>query len=178
MKNYTLSLILILVLVYSVPAFCAEAVCKNLKSCAEWATSKTSVQYDLGSLDKRSLKLEKDFVITEGDPDFIFNFLLLNSDLARVKRDNGTFQIVQTRELKNFHFSLIKEEEIPNTLDFYSVEFSFSNKAKVKNAMQVLKKYISKEGRMLEVADATKIMVTDIGIQLQALRSIAHELNK
>jgi hypothetical protein len=179
MKNYTLNLFLIIITFSTVlPAISADEVCKDLKTCAEWATDKTSAKYDLGSLAKRSLKIEKDFIISEGDPDFIFNFLLISNDLARIKRENGMYQITTSRDLKNFHFTQVKEEEIPSTLDLYSVEFAFSSKAKVKNAMQIFKKYISKEGRLLEVSEAPKILVTDSGVQLQALRAIAHELNK
>jgi hypothetical protein len=178
MKNYTVSIFLILNTIFALSAYCAEDICKNLKSCTEWVTDKTSAKYELGSLEKRSFNIEKGFTLTEGDPDFVFNFLLISNDLARVRRENGVFQIIQNRELKNFQFSLVKEDEIPNTLDYYSVEFSFSNKNKVKNAMQVFKKYLSKEGRLLEVSSATKILVTDIGVQLQALRSVAKELNK
>jgi hypothetical protein len=179
MKNYTLNLFLIIITFSTIlPAISAEVICKDLKTCAEWAMDKTSTKYDLGTLAKRSMKVEKDFLISEGDPDFIFNFLLISNDFARIKRENGVYQVVTARDLKNFHFTQIKEEEIPNTLDFYSVEFTFSNKLKAKNAMQIFKKYISKEGRLLEVSEAPKILVTDIGIQLQALRSIAHELNK
>jgi hypothetical protein len=174
MRNYTL----IFLFIFNSSFLHAEELCKNLKSCADWAQDKTSAKYDLGTMAKRSLKLEKNFDLTEGDPDFLFNFLLLNSELARVKRENGIYQIVQLRELKNYQFPLIKEEETPNALDFYSVELSFSNKNKVKNAMQVLKKYISKEGRILEVADSNKILVSDLGFHLQALRLMAKELNK
>jgi hypothetical protein len=176
MKNYTKSFIIGICI--ALPAFSAELTCKDLKSCAAWASDKSAAKYDLGTLERRSIKIEKNFLISEGDPDFIFNFLLLQNNLARVKREDGIFQIVQLRELKNFHFPLVKEEAIPNTLDFYSVEFIFSNKSKVQNAMQVFKKYISKEGRLLEVSDANKVLVTDLGVQLQSLRSIAHELNK
>lgn len=176
MKNYTISFILTTLI--SQPILSADMTCKNLKVCADWASEKTSAKYDLGNLDRRSIKLEKNFSLSEGDPDFLFNFLLLQNNFARVKREDGVYQIIQNRELKNFQFTLVKEEVIPNTLDFYSVEFAFSNKAKVQNAMQVFKKYISKEGRLLEVSDSPKLLVTDSGIQLQALRSIAHELNK
>ena len=173
MKNYTMCIFFL-----ATTAFSADMTCKNLRVCADWASEKTSAKYDLGTLEKRSIKFEKNFILTEGDPDFLFNFLLLQNNLARVKREDGVYQIIQNRELKNFQFTLVKEEAIPNTLDFYSVEFTFSNKTKVQNAMQVFKKYISKEGRLLEVSDSLKVVVTDSGIQLQALRSIAHELNK
>lgn len=178
MKNYILSTFFILTALISQSLFSADMPCKNLKACADWATDKTSVKYELGNLEKRSLKFEKNFLLSEGDPDFLFNFLLLQNNYARVKREDGIFQVIQSREIKNFHFPQVKEDAIPSTLDFYSVEFSFSSKIKVQNAMQVFKKYISKEGRLLEVSDSLKVLVTDSGIQLQALRAIAHELNK
>jgi hypothetical protein len=178
MKNYTFIFLGAIFAIVSLPAIGAEDICNNLKSCAAWASDKTSAQYELGTLEKRTLKSNKDFLLTEGNPDFLFNFPLLENGFARVKRENGAYQIIQTKELKNFQFSLVKIEEIPSTLDFYSVEFSFSNKSVVKNAMQVFKKYISKEGRLLEVSNANKILATDIGIHLQLLRSIAKELNK
>ena len=170
--------ILFLLMSYGISAFAVEDICNNLKSCANWASDKTSAKYELGNLEKRTIKPNKDFLLTEGDPDFLFNFLLIENGLARVKRDNGAFQIILTKDLKNFQFPQVKIEEIPSTLDFYSVEFSFANKKIVKNAMQIFKKYLSKEGRLLEVADTPKILVTDIGIQLQALRAMAKELNK
>lgn len=178
MKNYILGFIVLNISLFGAPIFCADLTCKNLKVCAEWAADKTPAKYDLGNLDKRNIKIEKDFLLSEGDPDFVFSFLLLQNNLARVKREDGVYQIIQLRELKNFQFPVVKEDVIPSTLDYYSVEFTFSSKGKVKNAMQILKKYISKEGRLLEVADSLKVMVTDNAIQLQALRSIAHELNK
>lgn len=174
MKN----LLLLLLVSTTFATFAAEESCTNLKTCAAWAMDKTSAKYELGTLEKRSIKPNKDFILSEGDPDFLFHFLLIENGLARIKRDNGNFQIIQTRDIKNFQFPLVKSEEIPNTLDIYSVEFSFLNKKMVKNAMQIFKKYISKEGRLLEVAEASKIVATDVGIQLQALRSIAKELNK
>lgn len=61
----------------------AEDSCKILKTCSEWASSKTGVKYDLGKLDRRSLKLEKDFNFNEGDPDFIFNFLLQSKKVPK-----------------------------------------------------------------------------------------------
>ncbi len=178
MKNYTLSFLILVSIIYSSLNHAADLTCKDLKTCAAWASEQTSVKYDLGTLEKRSLKFDKNFLLLEGDPDFLFNFLLTSNDLARIKRDGGIFQIVQNWELKNYQFPIVKMEEIPNSLDFYTVEFTFSSKNKVKNAMLVFKKYLSKEGRLLEVADSPKILVTEIGIQLQALRSIAIEINK
>ena len=179
MKNYIPgSFLLLTTILLSTASFAAETQCKNMKACAVWAMDKTSVKYDLGTFEKRSLKIEKDFLLSEGDPDFIFTFLLLQNSYSRIKREDGVYQVIQIRELKNYQFPLLKEDAIPNSLDFYSVEFTFSNKNKVKNAMQILKKYISKEGRLLEAADSLKVLVTDSAIQLQALRAIAHELNK
>ncbi len=175
MKKYFLILSLI---VYSITSTSAQESCSNLKSCVTWISDKTSAKYELGAQEKRTIKLNKDFVLSEGDPDFLFNFLLVENGLVRVKRENGAYQVIQAKDIKNFQFPLVKSEEIPNSLDYYSVEFSFSNKKMVKNAMQIFKKYLTKEGRLLEVADSPKILVTDVGIQLQTLRSIAKELNK
>ena len=101
MKNYTLISIFALTGLLSMPTFCAESSCKNLKACAEWATYRTAVKYDLGSLDRRSMKVEKEFTLDEGDADFNFSFVLLQNNMARIKSENGGFQVIQLRELKN-----------------------------------------------------------------------------
>jgi hypothetical protein len=155
----------------------AEDSCKILKTCSEWATNKTGAKYDLGKLDKRSIKLEKDFNFNEGDPDFIFNYLLQSNDLVRIKRESG-YQIITMKELKDFQFSNVQIAEIPSALDFYSAEFNLSNKDKVKNALLIIKKFLSKNGRVLEVADSPKIQVIDTGIHLNAIKLIVNELNK
>ncbi|MBC7539720.1 MAG: hypothetical protein H7281_12930 [Bacteriovorax sp.] len=155
----------------------AEDPCKILKTCSEWATNKTGVKYDLGKLDKRSIKLEKDFNLNEGDPDFIFNYLLQSNDLVRIKRENG-FQIVTMKEIKDFKFPSVLISEIPNSFDFYSAEFSLSNKEKVRNALLLIKNYLSKNGRVLEVADSPRVQVIDTGIHLNGIKLIINELNK
>jgi hypothetical protein len=58
------------------------------------------------------------------------------------------------------------------------MEFPLSNKAKVRNAMIMFKKYLSKNGRILESADGTKITVTETGVQLILIKSLVAELNK
>ena len=179
MKSYALAIFATVLVGYSLPIFSGEpSPCKTLKSCADWASDKTSAKYELGKLEKRGVKLEKDFDLSEGDPDFLFAFILAQNDLVRVKRENGSYQVIPIRELKDFHFPLVKEEEILNSFDYYSIEFTFSSKEKVKNAMRIFKKYLTKNGKLLEVTDATKILVTDLGIQLQGFKSMAKELSK
>lgn len=151
--------------------------CKTLKSCSEWASNKTGVKYDLGKLDRRSLKLEKDFNQNEGDADFIFNYLLQSNDLVRIQRESG-FQVLPMKDLKDFQFPNVKIEAIPSTFDFYSAEFILSNKEKVKNALLIIKKFLSKNGRVLEVADSPRIQVIDTGIHLNAIKLIINEINK
>lgn len=175
--NLKMKCLLIFLLMNLEPSLHAEDSCKILKACSDWATNKTGIKYDLGKLDRRSLKLEKDFSLNEGDPDFIFNYLLQTNDLVRIKRESG-FQIITMKDIKDFQFPSVKVEEIPNSLDFYSVEFPFSNKEKVKNAQLIIKKFLSKNGRVLEVADAPKIQVIDTGIQLSGIKLIVNELNK
>lgn len=155
-----------------------DAPCKILKSCAEWANHKTGFIYNLGKFEKRTLKIDKDFNINEGNPDLIFSYILGNNDLIRIKRDNGIFDILPIRDLKNFEFPKIKEMELVPSLDFFTMEFTLSNKEKVKNAMVVVKKFISKNGRLLESTDGTKITVTESGVQLILIKSIITELNK
>lgn len=82
------------------------------------------------------------------------------------------------KALKDFQFPNVKVEEIPSSLDFYSAEFSLSNKDKVKNALLIIKKFLSKNGRVLEVADSPRIQVIDTGIHLNAIKLIINELNK
>lgn len=151
--------------------------CKTLKSCSDWATNKTGVKYELGKLEKRSLKSEKEFNLGEGDTDFIFNFLLQSNDLVRLKRESG-YQVIAMKELKDFQFPTVPALEIPNSLDFYSTEFTLSNKEKVRNAILIIKKFTSKNGRVLEVADAPRIQVIDTGIHLNAIKLIINELAK
>lgn len=155
-----------------------DAPCKVLKPCAEWANNKTGLIYNLGTLERRTLKMEKDFNINEGNPDLIFSYILGNNDLIRVKRENGTYDILPIRNLKNFEFPKIKEIELVPSLDFYTMEFSFSSKERVNNAMTIVKKFISKNGRLLESTDGTKITVTESGLQLILIKSIVNELNK
>lgn len=168
------ALILGLFLVFSAPKLTAEEVnCKNLKLCAEWATAKTGVSYALGSLEKRSLKIDKGLDLSEGDPDTMFTYLLEQSDFARVKRENGGYEIIAIRDLKQYHFPLVKLEELKPNLDYYSLELTLKNKEKVKNAMIILKKYLSKNGKILEVTDSSKIMIIDTGVQLYMLKNLA-----
>ncbi len=155
-----------------------DATCKIIKSCAEWANNKTGLIYNLGTLERRTLKIEKDFNINEGNSDLIFSYILGNNDLIRVKRENGTYDILPIRNLKNFEFPKIKEIELVPTLDFFTMEFSLSNKEKVKNVMMILKKFISKNGRLLESTDGTKVTVTESGVQLILIKSIITEINK
>jgi hypothetical protein len=155
----------------------AEYSCKNLQTCTDWVSNKTGVKYDLQKLDKRTLKLEKDFNFNEGDPDFIYNYILQSNDLVRIKRENG-FQVIVMRELKEFQFPNVNIAEIPNNLDFYSAEFPLSNKEKVRNALLIIKKFISKNGRVLEVANTPQVQVIDTGINLNAIKLIVNELNK
>ena len=95
--------IIILSLLFASMNSYAEYSCKNLQTCTDWVYSKTGVKYDLQKLDKRTLKLEKDFNFNEGDPDFIYNYILQSNDLVRIKRENG-FQVIVMRELKEFQF--------------------------------------------------------------------------
>ena len=171
--KYLLSLILLITSLNLV----AEEPCKILKTCSEWATNKTGVKYELGKLDRRSLKLEKDFSLNDGDPDFIFNYLLQSNDLIRIKRESG-FQVIAMKDIKDFQFPSVKVEEIPASLDYFSVEFVLSNKEKVKNSLQVIKKFLSKNGRVLEVADSPRIQAIDTGIHLNSIKLIINELNK
>lgn len=173
MKHFTF--FLFLMMSFNLPA--ADS-CKNLKSCAEWASGRTGAKYDLGKFEKRSLNLEKDFSFSEGDADFIFNFILQSNDLLRLKRDNGNYQVIAMREMKEFQFPTVKAEEIPASLDYYSTEFALSNKEKVKNAQIIIKKFLSKNGKVLEVADSPKLQVIDMGINLNAVKLIIAELNK
>jgi hypothetical protein len=175
MKGGVISLLALL----SVHAFAGDNFnCKTVKACSDWATDRTSVKYELGKFEKRSLNVDKDFSFTEGDPDFIFNYILQSNEMLRLKRESSTYQIISMRDMKDFQFPLVKAEEIPATLDFYSTEFTLSNKEKVKNAQIMIKKFISKNGRVLEVADAPKLQVIDTGISLNAIKLIITELNK
>ena len=169
--------LLVLCLFFASTNSFAEFSCKNLQACAEWANKKTGAKYDLQKLEKRALQLEKDFNFNEGDPDFIFNYILQSNELARIKREDG-FQIITMRELKDFQFPSINIAEIPSNLDFYSAEFSFSNKEKVRNALLVTKKFLSKNGRVFEVANMPHLQVIDTGIHLNAIKLIVNELNK
>lgn len=164
-------------IIFSHQALAAEQ-CKTLKLCSEWATAKTGAKYDLGKFDRRSMKFDKDFSLSEGEPDLLFNFLLQSNDLARIKRESGIYQIIQMKELKDFQFPIVKTEEIPSTLDFYSAEFLLGSNDKVKNAIVIIKKYLSKNGRVLEVADVSKIQIIETGIQLNMMKAIIAELNK
>lgn len=159
-------------------AIFAEDNCKTLKSCAEWVSGKTGVKYDLGKLEKRSLRLEKDFNMNVGDADFLFNYILQTNDMVRLKRESGQFQVINSREMKDFQFPAVKPEEIPATLDFYTVEFPMTNKERVANARIILKKQIGKHGRMLEVSDAPKLQILETGVQLNAIKVMITELNK
>lgn len=156
----------------------AEENCKTLRACAEWATGKTGVKYDLGKLEKRSLRMEKDFNVNEGDADFLFNYILQTNDMVRLKRENAQYQVINSRDMKDFQFPALKPEEIPATLDFYTVDFPMTNKERVTNARIVLKKHIGKHGRMLEVSDSPKLQIVETGVQLNAIKVMINELNK
>jgi len=170
-------LVLILVLIASAGVL-AEDNCKTLKSCADWATGKTGIKYELGKFEKRGLKIDKEFSLADGDADFLFNYILQNNDLIRLKRENGSYQIINAREMKEFQFPVVKAEEIPSTLDYFSVEFVLASKERVSNARIILKKALGKNGRLLEVTDAPKLQVLETGLQLNAIKLMINELNK
>lgn len=156
----------------------AEDNCKTLKACTDWVSGKTGAKYELGKLEKRGLKVEKDFSLNNGDVDFLFNYILQSNDLIRLKRDSGSFQVINLREMKDFQFPSVKAEEVPASLDYFTVEFTLADKERVANARTILKKLLSKNGRVLEVSDAPKIQVVDTGFQLNAIKFMINELNK
>ena len=180
MKKSTLVLIALSMSLTSSCALLAsdDFNCKTIGNCAAWATHETSIHYQLDKFEKRTLKIDKDFNVKEGNVDFIFNYLLQSNDLVRLKRENALYQIIAMKDIKEFQFPSVKVEEIPASLDFYSVEFSLGNKEKVKNTQQVVKKYLSKNGRVLEVADSPKLQVIDSGVNLLTIKMLITELNK
>ena len=155
----------------------ADSVCKNLKSCAEWVQKKTNVSYELGKFEKRSLKTEKEMDLSEGDPDALFSFILSQSEFTRIKRENGSYEIISLREIKDFTFPIVKDEKIRPSLDIQAAEFHFSNKIKLKNALIIVKKMISKNGRVVEASDGTKLFITDTGFQLFMFKNLISTLN-
>lgn len=155
-----------------------EANCKTLKACADWVSGKTGAKYELGKMEKRTLKMDKDFSMNDGDPDFIFNYIIQTNDLIRIKRENGAYQLIASREMKDYQFPVVKSEEIPASLDYFTAEFPLSNKERIANARLMLKKILSKNGRMLEVADAPKLQIIDTGFQLNVIKLMLNELNK
>lgn len=154
-----------------------EVNCKNLKLCAEWATAKTGARYNLGKFEKRSLTIEKGLDLSEGDPDTIFSFILNQNEFTRIKRDDGSYEVIALRDLKLYHFPSVKLDDWQPNLDYYSFEINLKNKERVKNAMLILKKYISKNGKVLEVTDSSKIMLIDTGIQLVMLKDLIYLLD-
>lgn len=152
--------------------------CKTLEACANWASDKTGIKYELDKFAKRSLKIEKDFNFKEGNADVIFNYILQSNDFVRLKTEGGPYQIITMRNLKDFKVPMIKAEEIPASFDFYTTEFTLSNKEQVKNAMIMIKKLLSKNGKILEVSDSPKIQVTDSGIYLNSIKLVIVELMK
>lgn len=155
-----------------------EDNCKTVGSCALWAANRTGFKYNLDKFEKRSLKMEKDYNFKEGNADFIFNYLLQSNDLIRLKRESNIYQVIAMKDLKDFQAPFVKPEEIPGTMDFYSTEFSLSNKEQVKNVLIMIKKFLSKNGKALEVVDAPKIHVMDMGIHLNTVKTIIAELGK
>jgi type II secretory pathway component GspD/PulD (secretin) len=154
----------------------AGDVCKNLKSCAEWAQKSTGVTYILSKNERKSLKIEKDFDLSEGAADIIFSYILFENDLTKLKRENGSYEIVSVRDVKNFTFPILKIEEVTANFDFYAIEFSFDSKIKLKNAAIIARKLISKNARVVESADGTKLFVTDTGGQLHFIKSILSQI--
>ncbi len=154
------------------------SICKNLKSCAEWNQSKTGFIYNLGKLERRTMKVDKAFNLDEGNPDLLFTFILLESDMTRIKRDNGTFEIVSLREVKNYSFPSLKPEEARLNFDFYNMSFTFNSKENAKNAASMMKKYSSKYGRVFEATEGNKVEVTDVGVVLGIFQQIASAINK
>lgn len=143
-----------------------------------WATLKTGVRYEPNKFEKRNLKLEKDFNFKQGNSDVVFNYILQSNELIRLKRENNLYQIIAMKDLKDFQLPLTKAEEVPGNLDFFSTEFILTDKESVKNALIIIKKLLSKNGKMFEVADGPKIQIIDTGIHLNAIRLIIGELNK
>lgn len=156
----------------------ADSVCKNLKSCSEWMSKKTGVIFDLGKMERRSLKTEKDFDLSEGDPETLFSYILSQSDMTKIKRDSGAYEVIALREIKDFTFPVLKNEEIRPSYDIQATEFVFSNNIKLKNAVLMIKKLISKNGRVVQASEGNRIFVTDTGFQLIMFKNLISELNK
>lgn len=168
--NNTLNLTIFIVSTLNVLASAPD--CKTLKSCATWASDKTGINYQLGNLEKRSLKLEKDFNLEEGNPDLLFSFILNQNEYIRIKRDPRHYDIIPQRELKNFTFPKIKFEQVLANSDYITMEFQFASKAQTKNIITILKKFISKNGNATEIPDENKVIITETGYQMIAIKSL------
>lgn len=154
----------------------AGDVCKNLKSCADWAQKSTGATYILSKNERKSLKIDKEFDLSEGGADIIFSYILFENDLTKLKRENGSYEIVAIRDVKNFTFPILKIEEVVPNFDFYAIEFSFDSKIKLKNAALIARKLISKNARVVESADGTKLFVTDTGGQLHFIKNVLSQI--
>jgi len=155
-----------------------SSICKNLKSCAEWNQSKTGFIYDLGKLERRAMKVDKSLLLNDGNADLFFTYILLESDMTRIKRENGTFEIISLRDVKKYTFPFLKPEEARLNFDFYNMSFSFPSKEIAKNAAVLMKKYSSKHGRVYEATESNKVEVTDIGVVLGVFQQIAAAVSK
>ncbi len=156
----------------------AKEECKQLKSCAEYIGVMTNVKYDLGILEKKTLRKEPSIKMTNSNAEQVFGFILEQNNLFRVRLPDGGFKIIEKKEFDAFKFPKITPNELKATFDYFSFEYDLKNTDIKEMLLLVAKKLVSKNGKVQENAGENRITVIDNGANLVKIAGIFSELDR
>lgn len=152
--------------------------CKQLKTCAEYVGMQTSVKYDLGKFEKKSLKMEPQFKMTSANADQLFVYLLEQNNLFRVATTDGNYRILDRKEFQSYQFPKIDAQNLKFSFDFYTFEYAIKTTDLKSMLLTIAKKMISKNGRVLENVGENKITIVESGANIHRIIGVFTELDR
>ncbi len=156
----------------------AKDECKQLKSCADYVTILTGSKYDLGKFEKKSLRVDQNLKLTNGNAEQLFVYILEQNNFFRVATSDGRFRILDKKEFQSIQFPKVISGQIQFTLDFFTFEYAIKNPPLKDMLISIAKKNISKNGRVLENAGDDIITLVDSGANLNKITGLLNELDK
>ncbi len=156
----------------------AKDECKQLKSCADYVTILTGSKYELGKFEKKSLKVDQNLKLTNGNAEQLFVYILEQNNFFRVATSDGKYRILDKKEFQSIQFPKVMNGQIQFTLDFFTFEYTIKNSPLKDMLISIAKKNISKNGRVLENAGDDVITLVDSGANLNKIVGLLNELDK
>lgn len=166
----------ILLLCFSLNAL-ADETCASIKSCTDWASSKTGIIYELEGHENVSLNFNT-LSINAGNPNFILNYLLHDSGYLRVKKNDKVYRILSFTSLQNENVQKMPNENMPVMLDFYARDILNFSKDNKESAQVIIKKYLSKNGRIAEVKDTGVITIIDDDLHIRIIQNMVNHFTE